>query len=102
MMLLEFKVTAAPAAFRVTPAPALMPILPGVLFFAVAVATGVVMTLVIVKSSANAGLATPASRRQISGLRFTVPLTKLEFRVIFPNWGTLAREGATGLTMRQA
>src|ERR1700704_3905380 len=91
MVLLEFKVAAAPAAFRVTPAPLLMLILPGVLFFAVAVATGVVMTLVIVKSSASAGLAMPASRRQISGLRFTVPLTKLEFRVNFPNWGTLAR-----------
>ncbi len=70
--------------------------------FAVAVATGVLMMLVMVKSSASAGLATPASRRQKSGLRFTVRLTELEFRLIFPNRDTLVRERATGLTMRQA
>jgi len=102
MVLLEFRVIAAPAAFIVTPAPALMAMLPGVLFFAVAVATGVLMTVVMAKSSASAGLATPASRRQMSGLRFTVRLTELEFRWIFPNWGTLIRERATGLTMQQA
>jgi hypothetical protein len=102
MVLLEFNVTAAPATFAVTPAPVLMPMLPGVLFFAVAVATGVLITLVIDKSSASAGVATPASRRQMTDLRFTVPLTKLEFRLNFPNWGTLARERATWLRMRQA
>src|SRR5438105_2144303 len=55
-LLLESKVTAAPAALMVTPAPVLIVMLPGLLLFAWEVPTGVLITLVIVKSSASAGV----------------------------------------------
>jgi hypothetical protein len=75
MVLFESSVTAAPAALTLTPPVASIVMFPGVPLAAFEVATGDVTMVLIVKSSANAGLAMLASKRQASGLRFTVLLT---------------------------
>jgi len=90
MLFLESRVKAAPAVFTEIPPPNWIVTFPALPFRACDVLTGLETIFVIVKSSANAGLATPASRAQISGLRFTVPLTDISFYLLFPNGGAPA------------
>src|SRR5689334_4349444 len=71
MVLLEFRVTAAPWTATSTPPPGWMTISPGLLFAAFAVATGVLVIEVMERSSASAWVEIPASNRHTNGLRVT-------------------------------
>jgi hypothetical protein len=74
-VLLEFIVTAAPAALMLTPPIAVIEMLPGLLLLALEVLTGAVRMLLMLRSSAKAGLAIPASKKHVSERRFARTLT---------------------------
>jgi hypothetical protein len=85
-----------------TPPAVSIVMLPGVLFAAVAVATGLFNTLLMVRSSASAGVAIVASNRQANGLRLTISLKAHELLFFFESGSPNGRESAMAASGRQA